>query len=140
MATVMTMPQDVRDIVRGYYHAWTSGNFELARFFLADELDFQGSMDTFHGADSFVDALGEFQRRLKSIRLLKEFYSAGGGMLLYDCITDSPAGTIRTAEYCGVAAGKIFEIRLVFDATLLRQVQTDNCNAMLETRIAQREE
>ncbi len=43
-------------------------------------------------------------------------------MLLYDCLTDSPAGTIRTAEYFGVSAGKISEIRLVFDATLLREV------------------
>ena len=122
MAPVVTMPQEVRDIVRGYYHAWTGGNLELARFFLADELDFQGTIDTFRAADSFIDALGGFQRMLKGITLLREFYSAGGAMLLYDCITDSPAGTIRSAEYFAVSGGKIIEIKLVFDATLLREV------------------
>ncbi len=121
-ASVVTMPHEVRDVVRGYHHAWTSGNLELARFFLADQLDFQGSIDTFTAADDFIEALGKFHRILRGIRLLKEFYSAGGAMLLYDCLTDSPAGTIRTAEYFGVSAGKISEIRLVFDATLLREV------------------
>ncbi len=122
MASAVTLPNEVRDIVRGYYHAWTSGNIEIARFFLADRLHFQGSIDTFHTADAFVVALGTFHRMLKSTCLLKEFYSAGGAMLLYDCVTDSPAGAIRTAEYFGVSGGKIFEIKLVFDATLLRQV------------------
>lgn len=122
MPSVVTMPHEVRDIVKGYYHAWTSGNLELARFFLADQLDFQGSIDTFKTADNFMDALSEFHRMLKGVRLLKEFYSSGGAMLLYDCITDSSAGTIRTAEYFGVSDRKIFEIRLVFDATLLRPV------------------
>jgi len=121
-ASVVTMPHEVRDVVRGYYHAWTSGNLELARFFLADQLDFQGSIDTFTSADDFIEALGEFHPILKGIHLLKEFYSGGGAMLLYDCLTDSPAGRIRTAEYFGVSDRKIFEIRLVFDATLLRQI------------------
>ena len=67
-------------------------------------------------------ALGALHEMLKSVYLLKEFYSVGGAMLLYDCVTDTPAGTIRTAEYFGVSAGKIFEIKLVFDATHLRQI------------------
>jgi hypothetical protein len=119
-ATVM-MQNEVRDIVKGYYHAWSSGNLEVARFFLADDLDFQGSIDRFHTADAFIATLGAFHRKLSCTRLLKEFYAPNGAMLLYDCVTDSPAGTIRTAEYFGVSSGKIFEIRLVFDATLLRQ-------------------
>jgi hypothetical protein len=57
---------------------------------------------------------------LKSVRLLKEFYSKDGAMLLYDCIMDF--GTIRTAEYFGVTEGKISEIRVVFDATELRKM------------------
>lgn len=122
VGTVVAMPSEVRDVVKGYYLAWTSGNLELARFFLADQLDFQGSVNTFCSADTFIEALSAFHEKLKSTRLLKEFYSPGGAMLLYDCITDSPAGTIRIAEYFGVSDRKIFEIRLVFDPTLLRQV------------------
>jgi hypothetical protein len=41
--------------------------------------------------------------------------------LLYDCVTNSPAGTIRTAEFFWLRDGQIATIRLVFDATVLRQ-------------------
>jgi hypothetical protein len=95
---------------------------ELARCVLDDLLDVQGSIDTFRSADTFIAAVQAFRGMLSGTRLLKEFYCPSGAMLLYDCITDSPAGTIRFAEYFGVSAGKISEIRLVFDATLLRQV------------------
>ncbi len=118
----VTPSSDVRDIVRGYFHAWTSGEIEVARHFLSDRLDFRGSIDTFESADRFVGALRQFQKMLKSTSLLKEFYSPGAGMLLYDCVTNTPAGTIRTAEYFGVREGRIFEILLVFDATKLRQI------------------
>ncbi len=112
----------VRDIVKCYFNAWTSGDFEAARYFLADRLDFQRSIDRFDNADDFFEALRAFRRMLKYACLLKEFYGPGGAMLLYDCVTDSPAGTIRTAESFRVREGKIFQILLVFDATRLRQL------------------
>jgi hypothetical protein len=39
-------------------------------------------------------------------------------------VTNSPAGTIRTAEFFGLRDGKIASIRLVFDATALRQLMS----------------
>jgi hypothetical protein len=44
--------------------------------------------------------------------------------LLYDCVTDTPAGTIRAAAFFWLRNSRIATIRLVFDATLLRQVMT----------------
>jgi hypothetical protein len=58
---------------------------------------------------------------LTRVDLLHEFYTDESAALPYDCITNSPAGTIRTAEFFGLRDGKIATIRLVFDATLLRQ-------------------
>lgn len=49
-----------------YFTAWTSGDNEIARHFPADGLDFQGSIDRFDDADSFVGALRAFYRMLKS--------------------------------------------------------------------------
>jgi hypothetical protein len=34
---------------------------------------------------------------LTRVDLLQEFYTDDAAALLYDCVTDSPAGTIRTA-------------------------------------------
>lgn len=42
------------NIVARYHRAWTSGNLDGARALLADDLDFQGSIDTSSRADDFM--------------------------------------------------------------------------------------
>jgi hypothetical protein len=59
---------------------------------------------------------------LTRVDLLQAFYADDAAALLYDCVTNTPAGTIRTAEFFGLRDGKIASIRLVFDATALRRV------------------
>jgi hypothetical protein len=113
---------DTRHLIETYHQAWTNGDFAAARACLADNLDFQGSIDTFTKADDFIAALSQFRQMLKNITLLKSFYDAEGASLLYDCDSASPAGVIRTAEFFTVTENKISAIRLVFDATELRKL------------------
>jgi hypothetical protein len=113
---------DTKQIVKSYHTAWVSGDISAARVYLADDLDFQGSIDTFRRADDFIVALAGFQKMLRGVNLLQSFYSESGAALLYDCDTMSPAGVIRTAEFFSVSDGKIKVIRLVFDATELRKL------------------
>jgi hypothetical protein len=113
---------DTRQLVTNYHHAWTGGDMEAARVYLADDLDFQGSIDTFHRADDFIIALTMFQKMLNRVTLIDSFYSDSGAALLYDCDTMTPAGVLRTAEFFTVTGGKIKSIRLVFDATELRKL------------------
>ena len=113
---------DSKQVVINYHNAWTSGNVEAARVYLADDLDFQGSIDTFSKADGFIVALTMFQKMLRRVNLIYSFYSENGAALLYDCDTMSPAGVLRTAEFFTVRDGKIKSIRLVFDATELRKL------------------
>jgi hypothetical protein len=111
---------DTKQVVRGYFEAWTSKDMGKARGYLADDLDFQGPIDRFTNADDFLRALGGFAQMLSKAQLLAEFYAGEEAMLLYDCVTPTPAGTLRTAEHFTVTGGKIRRIRLVFDATALR--------------------
>jgi hypothetical protein len=113
---------DTKQVITNYHNAWTSGDMEGARSYLADDLDFQGSIDTFRRADDFIAALTVFQKMLIKVTLIYSFYSDSGAALLYDCETMSPAGVIRTSEFFNVASGKINTIRLVFDATELRKL------------------
>lgn len=113
---------DTRKLIENYHLAWTSGDFATARNCLADDLDFKGSMDTFTKADDFIDALSQFRKMVKEVSLLQQLYDETGAALLYDCDTVSPAGVIRTAEFFTVAGGRISAIRLIFDATALRQI------------------
>lgn len=112
----------VRDTVRAYHESWTTGDLSQARSYLADDLDFQGPIDTFESADQYIPALAGFAGMLTRAELLQEFYGVDKAALLYDCVTESPAGTIRTAEFFHFQAGKIARIRLVFDATELRKL------------------
>jgi hypothetical protein len=109
------------NVVRNYHDSWTRGDMTAARSFLADGLDFQGPIDTFSSADDFIATLAGFAQMLTRVDLLQEFYADDAAALLYDCVTNSPAGTIRTAEFFSLRDGRIAIIRLVFDATLLRQ-------------------
>lgn len=113
---------DTRKLIETYHLAWTSGDFATARNCLADDLDFRGSMDTFTKAGDFIAALTGFRQMVQSVELLQQFYDEAGAALLYDCHTASPAGVIRTAEFFTVTGDRISAIRLVFDATALRQV------------------
>jgi ketosteroid isomerase-like protein len=113
---------DIRQLVETYHNAWTRGDIASARGCLADDLDFQGSIDTFNKADDFVAALTQFQGMLRGVTVLQSFFGEAGAALLYDCDTASPAGVIRTAEFFTARNGKIAEIRLVFDATELRKL------------------
>ena len=112
----------VRDTVRAYHESWTTGDLSQARSYLADDLDFQGPIDKFGSADQFIPALSGFASMLARAELMQELYAADEAALLYDCVTASPAGTIRTAEFFRLQAGKIASIRLVFDATELRKL------------------
>jgi hypothetical protein len=116
------MIMDTKQIVTSYHNAWTSGKMDAARLCLADDLDFQGSIDTFRRADDFIAALTMFQKMIQKINLIQSFFSENGAALLYDCDTMSPAGVIRTAEFFTITEGKIRSIRLVFDATELRKL------------------
>jgi hypothetical protein len=111
-----------RQLIETYHNAWTTGDFVTARGCLADDLDFKGSIETFHRADDFVAALKRFQGMLRGVALLKGLFDQDGAALLYDCDTVSPAGVIRTAEFFSTANGKISKIQLVFDASELRKL------------------
>lgn len=113
---------DAQQIIMRYHNAWTGGDMKAARGYLADDLDFKGSIETFRRAEDFIVALTGFKKMLRSVNMIQSFYSESGAALLYDCDTASPAGLIRTAEFFTVADGKIRTIRLIFDATELRKL------------------
>jgi hypothetical protein len=113
---------DTKQVVTNYHDAWTSGDIEGARACLADDLDFQGSIDTFSRADDFIVSLKMFHTMLRGVSFIQGLYSESGAALLYDCDTMTPAGIIRTAEFFTVRDGMIKSIRLVFDATELRKL------------------
>ena len=104
-----------QDTIRGYTKAWTSGDMKATRRFLADDVDFQGSMETHKTADGFMGGLTMFREGLFADHtVLHELIDGNNGFLLYDCALKTGA-TLRCAEYFETAGDKITRIRLVFD-------------------------
>ncbi len=91
-----------RELIEKYHNAWTAGDFATARACLADDLDFQGSIDTFRSADEFIAALRMFQGMLRGVTMLNGFFDQDGAALLYDCDTPTPAGVIRKRDPAGL--------------------------------------
>jgi hypothetical protein len=121
-----------KDAVQSYHAAWTSGDLDRARGFLADGLDFQGSIDRFTGADGFVASLAQFVQMVERVELIAELYGDREAALLYECVTRSPAGVIRTAEFFRLDDdGRIGAIRLVFDATELRKLMPPSAESRI---------
>lgn len=110
------------DIVGKYTNAWINQEFDKARLYLADDLRFRGSIDSFDNVDQLIEALKNFVPMLTKVEMIDQLYDENRAFLLYDCITENPAGTIRTAEHFTIENGKIKEIKLVFDTTILRKL------------------
>ena len=121
----MSDHEEARKIIEGYTRAWTTGDLGTARKYLADDLPFRGSIDNFNDADSLISALSVFLHILKSVDMISTFYHDDEAMQMYDCVTDSPAGTIRTVEYFKLSDGKITEIKVIFDASELRKFMNE---------------
>lgn len=111
---------NTRQLIEMYHDAWTTGNISKARSCLADDLDFQGSIETFNKADDFIATLRQFKGMVRGVSVLQSFFSEAEGVLLYDCDTAGNAGIIRTAEFFTVRNNKIVEIKWVLMQRNLR--------------------
>ena len=77
---------------------------------------FQGPLDTFNKADDYLEALKKLASIIQRIDLKKVFVDGDDVCVLYDMVTNTPAGTAFIAEWYQVKGGKITALRAVFDA------------------------
>jgi hypothetical protein len=110
-----------REIVRAYHRAWTGPDVTSAGQYIAETFTTRASVGSYDTRDEYLAGLTRFRARfVTGIDLIAEFYGDDQAMLLYDVRTNTPAGTLRTAEYFTLAGGKITSTILVFDATAWR--------------------
>ena len=105
--------------VLSYNAAWTSGDLETARTYLADDLQFRGSIDTFSSAEPLIAALQDFlDGPYQGVQnVLSTTTSYNRVHLLYE--TPTAAGDLRFSETFWVEDGKVVRIELVFDPRAL---------------------
>jgi hypothetical protein len=107
---------NAREIVESYRAALGKGDFATARTLMQDNMTFQGPLDTFTTADQYLEASRRLASIIQRIDLKKVFVAGEDVCVLYDMVTNTPAGTAFIAEWYQVRGGKIAALHAVFDA------------------------
>src|SRR5712691_127303 len=107
---------NVGEIVEGYRAALGKGDFATARTLMQDNMSFQGPLDTFNTADQYLEAARKLASIIQHVDVKKVFVNGDDVCVLYDMVTNTPAGTAFIAEWYRVDGGKISALHAVFDA------------------------
>lgn len=102
-------------VAEGFFDAWTTKDFERARALLRDDVSFEGPIDTFHDADSYVASLRQLSGIVIGAEKQKVFVDGDDVCVIYDLKT-APVPSSRTCEWYQVRDGKIASVSVVFDA------------------------
>ena len=104
------------ELVERYKKAVGKGDFTTARQMLHDDLTFQGPLDTFHKADDYIGSIAKLANIIQRIDVKKVFADGQDVCVLYDMVTNTPAGTAFIVEWYQIRGDKIGTLRVVFDA------------------------
>ncbi len=119
------------DVVRAYKEAWAAGDIAAARHMIADDLKFQGPMDTFTNAEDMATALTGLAQVTDGIRwhALFAHYDPDGtaNVAAFYCL-DTAVGPLECAEWHVVRAGLIRRVELRFDLRPLLGAAEDSPN------------
>src|SRR5262245_33447864 len=92
-------------VVESYRAALGSGDFATARTLMQDEMSFTGPLDTFATADQYLEAARKLASIIQRIDVKKVFVDDDDVCVLYNMVTNTPAGTALIAEWYQVKGG-----------------------------------
>jgi len=102
-------------VAESFFDAWTNQDFERARSLLQDDVSFNGPIDTFTDADSYIASLRALSGIVTGADKQKVFVDGDDVCVIYDLKT-APVPSSRTCEWYRVRDGKIASVSVVFDA------------------------
>ena len=128
------MPNAIADLVTRYIQAVSDKRFDLLPAMLQPDATFGGpNIRTCHGIDEYVGGL----QRLAPILLRNEIkhlvVDGEQACVIYDFITDTPAGAVASVEWLQFEDGRIRAAELTFDRGRWPEVLQ-----VLQARAAQR--
>jgi SnoaL-like domain len=106
---------DSARVAEGFFDAWTSKDFERARTLLHDDLSFEGPIESFSDADSYIASLKQLSGIITGTEKQKVFVDGDDVCVIYDLKT-VPVPRSRTCEWYRVGGDKIASVSVVFDA------------------------
>jgi hypothetical protein len=111
----MATTHDPRTIAIAYIEGCARKDLESVAPLLAPDVKFEGPGNAVTGADPYLAVL----RRIGLVWLrsdVKKVFTDGSDVcVIYDLVTDSPAGAVPTVEWLRVEDGRIKGVKLFFD-------------------------
>ncbi len=101
------------DVVDFYTGSWIGDDREGVRKVLAPDVDVDWNLDAPVDEEELVQTLHRVAVFADTVTVVSRVRGADGAALVYDLA--APFGTARLAEFLTVAAGRITEVRQVYD-------------------------
>ena len=102
-------------VAEDFFGAWTGKDFARARALVHDDVSFDGPIDSFSDADSYLASLQQLSGIVTGAETQKVFVDGDDVCVIYDLKT-MPVPRSRTCEWYRVRDGKIASVAVVFDA------------------------
>jgi ketosteroid isomerase-like protein len=106
---------DAARVAEEFFDAWTGKDFDGARALLHDDVSFEGPIDSFTDADTYLASLRQLSGIVTGADKLKVFADGDDVCVIYDLKT-APVPRSRTCEWYRVRDGRIASVSVVFDA------------------------
>jgi hypothetical protein len=88
---------DAGQVTEGFFDAWTGKDFQRARGLLHDDVSFEGPIDSFSDADSYLASLRQLSGIVTGAEKRKVFVDGDDVCVIYDLKT-TPVPSSRTCE------------------------------------------
>src|SRR2546427_12627361 len=105
---------NAKEIVMAYQKALGKADFAGARRYMHDDLSFVGPFESFNRPEPYLEALGKLHHIVVRVEPRKTFVDGDDVCLLYDMVTNTPAGTAFICEWYHLRGEKIASATAVF--------------------------
>ncbi len=109
------MDTQVRDLVTSYVQAVSEHRWDAFRALIDPDAEFTLGDNTLKGADAFVGGFLRLAPIILRNDIRKVFVDGNDACVIYDFVTDTPAGAVISIEYLKVKEGRIASSLLVFE-------------------------
>ena len=107
---------DTGEIVKNFYAAVVKRDLRSARRFLADDLEFVGLFETYHGPEQYLKALTGLVQVTARLDVKTIIGEGSDAAVFFELETTTPVqATTFVAEWHQVKNGKIYHVQSAFD-------------------------
>ena len=110
------MPTPIAELVTRYVQAVSDKRFELLPAMLHPEADFGGpGLKPLHGAQAYISGFQRLAPILVRNDIKHILVDGDEACVIYDFVTDTPAGAVASVEWLKFEEGRIRAAELIFD-------------------------